>query len=235
MATAAPILALLAGLIAVLGVACAHFGVVAPFTGFKLFAGGALLGGLASVVVSLVGLMISRGGRDPAGRTQSLTGLALGLGLMIIVLAAARTAGDAPRINDISTDLDNPPAFASATIVKEYAGRNMNYPAEFVEVVRTSYPDLKPLRVALSPEEAFDRAIATAESLGWEIVARSDSQLIFDARAVSTLFRFVDDISVRILRDGPGARIDMRSKSRDGQSDLGANAARIRKFFDALK
>ena len=71
---------------------------------------GALLGGLLSVIVSLVGIVLSRGGRDPQGRAKALGGLAAGLGLLIIVLGAAATAGDAPQINDITTDLDDPPA-----------------------------------------------------------------------------------------------------------------------------
>jgi uncharacterized protein (DUF1499 family) len=234
MATAAPILSLVAGFVALLGVAGAYLGLVAPLTGFMLFVAGALLGGLLSVVVSLVGIFLSRGGRDPLGRTKALGGLAMGMGLMIVVLGAATMAGDAPPINDITTDLDNPPEFESARIVPDYVGRDMSYPAEFVEVVRVSYPDLEPLRLDSPPDVTFERAIATAESLGWEIVSRSESRGVFDAQHVSTIFRFVDDITVRIVADGPGSLVDMRSKSRDGQSDLGANAARIRTYFDAL-
>ena len=235
MATAAPILALVAGFVALLGPTGAYLGLFAPLTGFMLFVCGALLGGLASVIVSLVGLVLSRGGRDPQGRTKALGGLAIGLGLLVVVLGSATTTGDAPRINDITTDLDNPPAFESAKIVPDYIGRDMSYPVEFVVVVRESYPDLEPLRLASPPDVTFERAIATAESLGWEIVSRSESRGVFDAQHVSTIFRFVDDITVRIVADGPGSRVDMRSKSRDGQSDLGVNAARIRSFFDALR
>jgi uncharacterized protein (DUF1499 family) len=235
MARAALILSLVACGVTLLGLAGAHLGLVAPLTGFQLFAGGAILGGLSSVVVSLVGIVLSRGGGDPEGRRKSLMGLAIGLGLLIVVLGAATTAGDAPPINDITTDLDNPPAFVSASVVPDYKGRNMSYPPPFVEIVRESYPDLAPLRVASPPDATFERAIGAAESLGWKIVARSPSRGVFDAQHVSTIFRFVDDITVRIVADGPGSRIDMRSKSRDGKSDLGANAARIRVFFDALR
>jgi len=235
MAAAAPILSLVASFVALLGPLAAYLGLVAPLTGFMLFVSGALLGGLLSVVLSLIGLVVSRGGRDPQGRTKALGGLAIGLGLLIVVLGPAAMAPKVPRINDITTDLDNPPAFESATIVPDYVGRNMSYPPEFVEIVRVSYPDLAPLRLATSPDVTFERAIATAESLGWEIVSRSETRHVFDAQHVSKIFRFVDDITVRIVPDGPGSRVDMRSKSRDGQSDLGANAARIRVFFDALR
>ena len=237
MASIALILSLFAGVLALLGPASANLGLVAPLTGFYLFVVGALLGGLLSVVLALIGLFLAMRRADPTARTRSLGALAIGLGLVIAVLGAASTAGDAPPINDITTDLENPPAFASSLVVPDYKDRDMSYPEEFVEIVRTSYPDLAPLRLDIPTDQAYERAIEVAEGFGWEIVARSEENGIFDARDESSLFRFVDDITVRILPDGPdyeGSRVDMRSKSRDGQSDLGANAARIRAFFDAL-
>jgi len=234
MAAGALILSLIAGGIAVLGVAGSFFGLLAPLTGFELFAAGALLGGLLSAIVALIGIFLTRGGVDPGGRRKAMTGLAIGFGLMIVVLGAASTAGDAPRINDITTDLDRPPQFQSAIVVPDYVGRDMRYPEAFKPIVRASYPDLAPLRVSTSPQATFRQAIRIAESLGWKIVARSESQGAFDAQATSSIFHFVDDIAVRITADGSGSRIDMRSKSRDGQSDLGANAARIRAYFDSF-
>jgi uncharacterized protein (DUF1499 family) len=232
MAAAAPILSLVAGLMALLGVAGAFFGLLTPLVGFQLFAAGALLGGLLSVVVSLIAVFLTRAGGDPAGRTKALVGLAIGLGLMIVVLVPAVPSLDAPQINDITTDLDNPPEFTSSTVVPDYVGRNMNYPDEFKSVVRESYPDVTPLQVSSSRDETFARAIAIAEEMGWEIVARSESRAAFDAQDVSSIFHFIDDIVVRVTATRSGARIDMRSKSRDGKSDLGANAARIHAYFE---
>lgn len=235
MASAAPIISLIAGALALVGLVFGHFGIVSPMAGFQTFLAGALLGGLFSVVLSLVGLFLSRGGRDVIGRNRALIGLAIGLGLLIVVLAAASTGGSAPPINDISTDLENPPSFADADLVSDYLGRDMRYPAEFKPIVREGYPDLEPLRLAAAPSAAYAAAVATAESMGWEIVARDPSRGRFDAQSVSSLFRFVDDITVRVQPDGSGSRVDMRSKSRDGRSDMGANAKRIRAYFAALK
>lgn len=235
MASAAPIISLISGALALVGLAFGHFGIVSPMAGFQTFLAGTLLGGLFSVVLSLVGLFLSRGGRDVIGRNRALVGLAVGLGLLIIVLAAASTGGDAPPINDISTDLENPPSFAEANVVADYAGRDMGYPADFKTIVRAEYPTLAPLRLTGSPAQTFSKALATAESLGWEIAAYDSARGQFDAQSTSSLFRFVDDITVRVQPDGNGTRVDMRSKSRDGRSDLGANAKRIRAFFEALK
>ena len=49
------------------------------------------------------------------------------------------------------------------------------------------------------------------------------------------VFRFVDDVVIRLRpARGGGTQLDVRSKSRDGRGDLGANAGRIRAFRDAL-
>lgn len=235
MASFARIVSLVAFALAVLGLIGAHQGIVAPLTGFQLCIGGALLGGLVAVILSLVAIVRTRGGRDPRGRQSAWLGLAIGLGLVLAVLAAAATGGDAPPINDITTDLESPPAFAPASAVPDYAGRDMSYPPEFVEIVRASYPDLKPLVVPGPVDATFARAVSAAESLGWAIAVRDDAAHTFDARDTTTLFRFVDDVTVRVREEGSGARIDVRSKSRDGRGDLGANAKRIERFLAALR
>jgi uncharacterized protein (DUF1499 family) len=56
-----------------------------------------------------------------------------------------------------------------------------------------------------------------------------------EAISVSRVFRFIDDVVVRVRPEGSGSRIDMRSKSRVGKGDLGANAARIEDFMLALR
>jgi len=48
------------------------------------------------------------------------------------------------------------------------------------------------------------------------------------------MVRFKDDVVVRVAPATNGSRIDVRSVSRVGRSDLGANARRIRMFLTAL-
>ncbi len=235
MAAVSPIISLVAAGLALVGLLGAYSGIVSPMAGFQTFVAGALLGGLFCTVLALIGLFLSRGGRDPEGKTKSLIGLAIALGLLILVLGAASTGGDAPPINDITTDLVNPPAFADATVVPDYRGRDMSYPEDYVPIVRASYPDLEPLRLDQPPDQAFTRALEAARGLGWEIVGEDRATGRFWARDATAIFRFVDDVAVRVTRDGAGVRIDVRSKSRDGQGDLGANAARIRALLEAIR
>ena len=97
-----------------------------------------------------------------------------------------------------------------------------------------SSPHLAPIEVAAAPGDALAQAQRAAESLGWKVTAVRAPAGEFEAQEVSGLFEFVDDVAVRVRPQGTGSVIDVRSKSRDGQSDLGANAARIRRFQDAL-
>jgi hypothetical protein len=235
MAAAVPIVALISGALALLGLLGAYSGLLAPLTGFQMFAAGALLGGFVTLLLSLVAIVTTRGGRDPVGRKKALLGGGFGVVLLLVVFGAASTGGDAPPINDITTDLDDPPQFAPASVVPDYAGRDMSYPPEFVAIVREHYPDLESIDVPEPPPIAYGEALEVAEMLGWEVVASDPHRLAFDAQAVSALFRFVDDVTVRVVPRNGGSRIDVRSKSRDGRGDLGANAARIRAFAEKMR
>ena len=83
--------------------------------------------------------------------------------------------------------------------------------------------------------EAYEKARSAVESLGWHITLSDPARGLIEARDTSKLFRFVDDVAIRV-RPGPsgGSLVDIRSKSRDGKGDLGINANRIRTFTTTL-
>jgi len=235
MAAAAPTLALISTGLALVGILGAYLGLLSPMAGFTTFVSGCLLGGAFSTIVALIGLYLTRGGADPFGRMRALVGLAIALGLLIVVIGAASTGGDAPPINDITTDLADPPAFAHAEVLAEYANRDMGYPEEFVSIVRSAYPDLGPLYVDAPFAQAFSAALSAAEALGWEILVTDRQDGLILAKDETAIFRFVDDVVIRVRPEANGARIDVRSKSRDGRGDLGANATRIGALLDAIR
>jgi len=235
MAAAAPTLALISTGLALVGILGAYLGLLSPMAGFTTFVSGCLLGGSFSTVVALIGLYLTRGGTDPSGRMRALVGLVIALGLLIVIIGAASTGGDAPPINDITTDLADPPGFAHAEVRAEYADRDMGYPEGFVEIVRAAYPDLGPLYVDTPFPQAFSEALSAAESLGWEILVADREDGVIHAKDETAIFRFIDDVVIRVRPEADGARIDVRSKSRDGGGDLGANAKRIRALFDAIE
>jgi uncharacterized protein (DUF1499 family) len=219
----------LAGLIGVglfaLGPLAIQLGLASPFVGFRIFGLG-LLAGLAALLLGLVGIATTRASSGRAGRAHALTGLLLGGVVIACVAFAARPGIGVPAINDITTDPSDPPAFSDPS--KSYPG------AEFAEAQRAAYADLAPIPFEGPPEAAFAASLAAAQELGWEIAQEDAQGGTFEATDTTVIFRFVDDISVRVRPDASGARVDLRSKSRDGKGDLGANAARIRAFRDAL-
>jgi uncharacterized protein (DUF1499 family) len=217
---------------AVLGPVLIQLGAVAPLFGFQAFFGLGLLLGLIALVLAPFALRATRADSGRSGRGLAWLGFGCGALLVAVLFVAARPGAGLPPINDISTDLADPPAFASDPAGR---GRDMSYPADFVPQVRAAYPDLAPIRVSSDPARALALAEETARGLGWEIVSSDPAVGTLLARETTRIFRFVDDVLVRVRpAEGGGAIVDVRSKSRDGRGDLGANAARIRAFAEKL-
>ena len=228
-------IAVLAGALGALGIfdillgpALIHAGVVSPMFGFQWLFGLGLLEAMAGLAVGLAALYLTRTGAGLGGRGFAWVGVGSGLAAVALLVLALRPGADLPAINDITTDLDDPPHFAATD-------RDMSYPAErFAPQQRAAYPDLEPIRVSSAPDRALVLARETAESLGWEIVSVDPAAGRLEAREVSRIFRFVDDVVVRVRPAAAGAVIDVRSRSRDGRGDLGVNAKRIRAFAAAV-
>ena len=216
---------------AALGPALIHLGAIQPFTGFLVFASG-LLFALLALLVTPFALYRTRASARRTGRGLAWLGFACGALLLGGVVGTRLQGSDLPRINDIATDLADPPAFASDPAG---AGRDMSYPAGFAEQVKRGYPDLAPIRVSSDPARTLALAEETARALGWEVISVDAAAGTLLARDTSKIFRFVDDIVVRVRpAENGGAIVDVRSKSRVGQGDIGANAARIRRFAERL-
>ena len=92
-----------------------------------------------------------------------------------------------------------------------------------------------PVVLPVPPAEAFKRVDRAAMAMDWDIVARAPADGRLEAIDTSRWFGLRDDIVVRIRAEGAGSRVDIRSKSRVGESDLGVNARRIRAFVERLK
>ena len=216
-----------------LGPALAHFSLASPLAGFGAFLFGVLLGVL-SVVVGLLGLLFG-----PAGsRGSTLAAMTIALVVLVGVVIAAGGGRQLPRINDITTDTEAPPQFAHAGTLPENAGRDMSYPgASFADQQRAAYADLGPITLAMSPDEAFKQVAAAARSMpNWAITREDATAHALEGYETSWLFHFKDDFVIEV-RPAPNGQsvVQMRSKSRDGKGDIGANAARIRAFFQRLK
>ncbi len=109
------------------------------------------------------------------------------------------------------------------------------YPgAETAARQQSGYPDIRPLELAVPPDAAFARALDAAKSFGWEIVAADAASGRIEATATTPWFGFRDDVVIRVTPTSSGSRVDVRSLSRVGKGDLGANAKRIRAYLAKL-
>ncbi len=212
-----------------------QLGAVSPLAGFQLHMLGAVIGPVA-LLIGLFALFTTRPASGRAGRGLALGAACIGALMLVLVLATAGPSAGVPPINDITTAPDDPPAFVVLTREEANVERDMGYPGEeFASQQRAGYPDLAPIEVTTSVADTLDRVKASMEEFGWDVVHVDADAGRIEAMDVSRLFLFVDDIVVRVRPKENGAMVDVRSKSRDGKSDLGANAARIRQLRDALQ
>ena len=163
------------------------------------------------------------------------------LALCIALAAAApplillQQAERVPPIHDISTDVFDPPQFVALAAERALAPNGAKYGGtEVAAQQQKAYPDIKSLIVKKPPAETVQRAIDAARSEGWEIVSSDTPTGRIEATDTTTWFGFKDDVVVRVRPEGAGSRVDVRSVSRVGQSDIGANAKRVRGFLARL-
>src|SRR2546428_2150491 len=138
-----------------------------------LFAYGGMVAA-AGCVVALVGFLLARVARAP-GAVPAGLGIVLGLVPGLLLLQQYRLARSVPPINDISTDLQNPPAFVTAAQNDFWKGKDVAYPPGFADSVRRGYPDLAPVVLPGGAGRAFALARETAAGMpGW-VVTGTDS------------------------------------------------------------
>ena len=229
------LLGLAAPLAGVAGALAASRELVAAIVGFSFFLLSVPLAGLG-LVLGWVGLLRSRSGRNPSARRRALAGSIFSVLTLSAVGGLALPSVPYPFINDVTTDLGDPPKFVKCTELAPNRGRDMSYPVAFAAEQRKGYPNLVGQVLPIEPVFAVERAVAALESIpGTTIVDVDPEAGRIEAINMTRVFRFVDDIVVRVRPDAGGSKVDMRSKSRDGKGDLGANAARIEGFMLALR
>ena len=191
--------------------------------------------GITGIGIALVAGVVAyfRGGR----KTQFLAGLAFVLGLVAFAIPyqAQRSARSLPPIHDITTDLVNPPTFEAIVPLRANAANSLERPPELTRQQGEGYPDIEPITVPTPLEQTFDKALVAAQAEGWQIVTADKSTGRIEATDTTRWFGFKDDIVVRLTPWGAGTRIDVRSVSRIGRSDIGTNARRIRRYLDKLR
>lgn len=214
-------------------------GQTSPQTGLLILTTGVVIASAALAIAFVAAIEIWRYGHLGLARLfRTVLVAAMLLGYPAIL---AFRAAHLPPLNDISTDVVDPPVFSpSPTVLAAREGRR---PPDIDRRLRIrqerAYPQIKTLVLEGEAEETFQLVLRAVKSLKWRIVEEirpDDNRGLGRIEAIdeTLLMRFRDDITIRLRSNGTETRVDMRSASRFGRHDLGTNAARIRKLFDAI-
>src|SRR5438128_720408 len=198
-------------------------------TGFTILTW-AVYGGLTAALLGLVALILDRSSQ----RVVLLALVTIVLGALVsgIPWQMKQQAQHVPPIHDITTDTENPPAFVAILPLRRDAPNPAEYGGpEVAAQQQKAYPDLRPLFLIAPQKEAFSKALEAARAMGWQIVDSNQDQGRIEATDTTLWFGFKDDIVVRVTSQDSVSRIDVRSVSRVGKSDVGTNASRIRNYL----
>lgn len=196
----------------------------------------ALLGGLVAIVLSIIGAISTRPSTTRRGFIYAIFSLLVSLIVVGLPLNLIINGFRLPPIHDITTDTENPPRFVAILPLRKDADNPSDYGgAEIAAQQHKAYPNIRPATLNLKPAQAFERALAAARDMGWDIVEAAPAQGRIEATARTFWFGFKDDVIIRVTQSGDASRVDVRSVSRVGTSDVGANAKRIQTYLERLQ
>ncbi|ADZ71706.1 DUF1499 domain-containing protein [Polymorphum gilvum] len=190
-----------------------------------------VLGALAVLFAFVASVMLWR--RGGAGASDALRGFVYGTLALGPAIAAAVALVLYPPLNDVSTDLDDPPALSGPVRpAAAAAGDRRALQAE-------AYPDIVPRRFRMEPGQLHAAVRKVVDKRGWAVAFELPPDMPDAGTRLQVVVRtpvlaLTDDVAIRIRPDRFGALLDIRSASRLGSHDLGANATRIRTFFRDL-
>ena len=193
----------------------------------------------AALVLSLLALhrlwdIGARGGR-PAAYACAISCLVL-----VPYAVSAWNAMTRPVLNDVSTDLEEPPAYFLSAGVRQGAQNRITEPSpDQLEIQRLAYPEVTGRRYNAAPDRVLAAVSNVVAANGWPVRSRNGviaegDDVTLEVRAWSPVFAFPADVVIRIGDEGETTYVDMRSSSVYAAHDLGDNARRIANFMKAL-
>jgi uncharacterized protein (DUF1499 family) len=204
-------------------------------TGFKLLKWGAILA-LGGLALSLLALYVTTIRRRRRGTALALLGVILAAMTVTPPLLWLQRVRSVPMIHDISTDTDNPPRFEAVLPLRRNAVNSTTYGGDKIaQQQHRAYPGIKPAFYSREPRQVFAAALAVAREMGWQIIASDKDAGRIEATDTTFWFGFTDDIVIRIGKVDSATRVDVRSLSRVGRSDVGTNARRIADYLATLR
>ena len=210
-------------------------------TGYGKIFPWSLYAGLVALALALFWALAALIQNRGAGARYGVVALLGSIGVIYLPLYDLVMARITPPIHDISTDTEFPPQFKALLPVRARAETPAEYDGPSAVIVKGKhmtvsaaqkkyYSDLRGIAVLEKRDKMYWHAFFTVKKMGWTIIAFDPVAETIEATATSLLFGLTQDIAIRVRPAGLGARLDIRSKSRIGGADFGANAANIRAY-----
>ncbi|MEM8497688.1 MAG: DUF1499 domain-containing protein [Pseudomonadota bacterium] len=225
------IIAIVVAVIAMLGqkLGVLPFGIAFPGFGLALLV--VVLIGVFGLLALLWGLVRGNSG----ARGSAVQMMLIGLVPLAIIALVVGPGLSAPPIHDITTDTVDPPEFVAGKAARAEGQNSTDYEGEVIaKQQRDAFPELKSIQTSLGQQAAFDRSLEVVNEMGWTLLEKDLVNGRIEAYEETALFGFIDDVVIRVRGSENGSVVDLRSNSRVGKGDLGANAARIQGFVDAF-
>jgi Protein of unknown function (DUF1499) len=195
---------------------------------------------LASLIALVAFVQIWRRGYKGAG--SAAIGILLPVLLLAWPLSYVPALINLPPINDVTTDVEQPPHFVELARQRGQGANPIDYPAErSVELQQKAYPDLRTFVIDRSAEETFELVEEVVRKFRWRVAASTPPSTrppkggTLEATEQTPLAGFTDDIAIRVEGGAKETRVDVRSASRYGHHDFGQNASRVRRFLTELQ
>jgi uncharacterized protein (DUF1499 family) len=202
--------------------------------------GGALALAFGAIVLA-AGAFVAIWKDGCRGLGHAVMAVVIGIAILAYPTFLALRATRLPLLTDVTTDPMDPPRFETITRLRPRDANPVVYAGlHAAELQRAGYPDIEPLQVSATPQQAYEAALVVINKHKWRVVDLRPPQPVgrhegvIEAVARTPIMGFRDDVVVRVRLDQDGSRIDVRSTSRYGRTDFGTNAARIRRLLSDI-
>ena len=232
-------LALFALAVALLAIIVVRLEFIEIVPGLATFAGAVGIAVIGMLFAFAAFIVIWREGHKGFG--YALLACVIGVALIAYPAYLGTKAYRLPPLNDVTTDIADPPRFEVIARVRPREANPVAYPGQAAaEMQRTFYPNIAPLQTSSSPTELYEAARAVVTKRKWSILidrapqtGRREGRI--EAVARTAIMGFPDDVVIRIRPIAGGARLDIRSASRYGKHDFGANASRVTALIEDIE
>jgi uncharacterized protein (DUF1499 family) len=235
LATLARRLAIFALPVIAVSIGLHRLGLVEYEVAYVTLTAGIAVAALAAIVAVAAFVVIWNEGLRGLGR--AIAAFIIGIAVLAWPMFEVVRSSTLPSIADITTDPSDPPRFSAIASARRSSANPVAYPGEEAAMrQRAAYPGVQPLEIDANPDTAFNIALGLVEKRGWRVLdsvtprgGQRDGRI--EAVALSPIMGFREDVSIRLRSSGGMVKVDMRSGSRYGDHDFGANARRIERFL----